>query len=175
MSLHDVSSHAEAQGLFPAQQSAYRPFHSTESAIICVHNDLVHAIDDRKAALLVLLDLRAAIDTFDHDILLSILETRFAPPLIGYVHTWPVVLKCSSTLTNSLWATQCYALCCRVPCLDLSASSHTRQRHGAAQSVVAFICRWHTAVWALMCQAFEGSWEHVWLMWINGVPLDVYN
>jgi len=71
-------SHAEAQGLFPAQQSAYRPFRSTESAIICVHNDLVRATDDRKAILLVLLDLRAAFDTVDHEILLSILETRFA-------------------------------------------------------------------------------------------------
>ena len=58
-------SHAEAQGLFPAQQSAYRPFRSTESAIICVH-DLVRAIDDRKATLLVLLDLSAAFDTVDH-------------------------------------------------------------------------------------------------------------
>ena len=59
--------------LLPTRQSAYRPYHSTETAVLSVHNDLVYAIDNRYVSLLVLLDLSAAFDTVDHDILLSIL------------------------------------------------------------------------------------------------------
>jgi hypothetical protein len=31
--------------LFPSHQSAYRAYHSTETAVLSVHNDLVHATD----------------------------------------------------------------------------------------------------------------------------------
>jgi len=72
---HRFTSHTAEFNLLPSKQSAYRPFHSTETA---VHNDLVRAIDNRHISLLVLLDLSAAFDTVDHDILLSVLEHRFA-------------------------------------------------------------------------------------------------
>ena len=39
------------------------------SAVLSVHNDLVYAIDNKHVSLLVLLDLSAAFDTVDHDIL----------------------------------------------------------------------------------------------------------
>jgi len=51
--------------LLPAQQSAYRSFHSTETALLSVHNDLVRSVDSDKVFLLVLLDLSAAFDTVD--------------------------------------------------------------------------------------------------------------
>ena len=63
--------------LFPVQQSAYRPWHSTETAVLSVHNALVRAIDNNQVSVLVLLDLSAAFDTVDHEILLSVLANRF--------------------------------------------------------------------------------------------------
>jgi len=65
------TSHATLNGLFPKRQSAYCQFHSTESAVLVLHNDIV-------CADLVLLDLSTAFDTFDtvdHTLLLLILET----------------------------------------------------------------------------------------------------
>ena len=41
------TSHAALNGLFPERQSAYRQFHSTESAVLALHNNIVSAIDQR--------------------------------------------------------------------------------------------------------------------------------
>ena len=56
-------------------QSAYKPGHSTETAILRVKNDIDHALGNRKGVLLVLLDLSAAFDTVDHSILLRRMTT----------------------------------------------------------------------------------------------------
>ena len=53
----------------PPLQSGYRPGHSTESAVLCVLSDILLAVDRGDFAALVLLDLSAAFDTVDHDIL----------------------------------------------------------------------------------------------------------
>ena len=58
-------------------QSAYKQYHSTETALVRVHNDILTAIDNRRTVILLLLDLSAAFDTVDHDILLSRLHERF--------------------------------------------------------------------------------------------------
>ena len=67
-------------------QSAYRMFHSTETALLRVFNDLLNALDSGNLCILTLLDLSAAFDTIDHDILLSRLGTSFG--ISGSVHRW---------------------------------------------------------------------------------------
>ena len=71
------NNHASAHHLLPAKQSVYRQYHSTETAITIVHNDIVRAIDAGNVSALVLLDLSAAFDTIDHDVLLDVLSKRF--------------------------------------------------------------------------------------------------
>ena len=52
-------------------QSAYRKFHSAETALLRIHSDLVENVCMGKTSILVFLDLSAAFDTVDHQILLS--------------------------------------------------------------------------------------------------------
>ena len=59
-------------------QSAYKRFHSCETALVRVHNDLLRAVDNRCCVVLLLLDLSAAFDTVDYNLLLSRLESKFA-------------------------------------------------------------------------------------------------
>jgi len=52
-------------------QSAYKAYHSTETALLSVQNDIYKAMDSSKVTALTLLDLSAAFDTIDHTILLD--------------------------------------------------------------------------------------------------------
>jgi len=63
--------------LLPHRQSAYRRHHSTETALLCVLSDIYAAADRQEVTLLGLLDLSAAFDCVDHDILLRRLRQAF--------------------------------------------------------------------------------------------------
>lgn len=67
----------ERNSLFAKMQSGYRAHHSVETALVRVYNDLLLAVDNKKEAVLVLLDLSSAFDTVNHTILLSRLSNRF--------------------------------------------------------------------------------------------------
>ena len=69
--LNDYIKH---NGLHEKYQSAYRKYHSTETALIRVQNDILLALGDRKVCLLLLLDLSSAFDTVDHAGLLNTLS-----------------------------------------------------------------------------------------------------
>ena len=75
----------DENGIYGVYQSVYRPHHSAETALLCVHNDVAQAKDSRRGVLLVLLDFTAALDTIDHTILLRRLRGY---GLCGDVHAW---------------------------------------------------------------------------------------
>ena len=66
--------HMTENNLMDPMQSAYRKGHSTETALLRLHNDVVSAVDRGYGVCLVLLDLSAAFDTIDHTILLTFLK-----------------------------------------------------------------------------------------------------
>ena len=68
--LRRITNHLNDNNLFPMNQSAYRQFHSTETAVLKVFSDVLSAADHGKLTLLALLDLSSAFDTVDHNILL---------------------------------------------------------------------------------------------------------
>ena len=71
-----LNDHMTYNKLHEKMQSSYKEFHSTETALTCVLDDVLCAIDDRKSVLLLMLDLSAAFDTVDHHILLNRMENR---------------------------------------------------------------------------------------------------
>ena len=75
-----------SNSLYGKFQSAYRKGHSTETALLKIHNDIMLALDKKIDVILVLLDLSAAFDTIDHQILLNRLRTRFG--FDGTVLNW---------------------------------------------------------------------------------------
>jgi len=58
-------------------QSAYRPGHSTETALLHVLNSVYSAADARRPVLLVALDISAAFDTINQEVLLQRMEREF--------------------------------------------------------------------------------------------------
>ena len=76
----------ESNKLLAPSQSAYRQFHSTETALLKVMNDLLLSVDRGEAVILALLDLSAAFDTIDHEILLNRMFSRFG--ISGTVLKW---------------------------------------------------------------------------------------
>ena len=67
-------------------QSAYKQFHSTETALVKVFSDIAIDIDSNRAVILLLLDLSAAFDMVNHSILLNRLAFRFG--LRGTALAW---------------------------------------------------------------------------------------
>ena len=70
-----MNNYKDNNDLRCVNQSAYRKYHSTETALIKITNDILLAMEAQKCTILVLLDLSVAFDMVDHSILIKRLET----------------------------------------------------------------------------------------------------
>ena len=84
--LKRLQKHLAHAGLLETYQSAYRKNHSTETAVLCVLDNLLTKADERLVSLVALLDLSAAFDMLDHCILTERLKTTFG--IRGVVLDW---------------------------------------------------------------------------------------
>ena len=75
--LSQVSSYVNSHNLYNTCQSAYRPGHNTETALLKVVNDLFLSLNKGNISVLALLDFSSAFDTIDHPILVHRLHTDF--------------------------------------------------------------------------------------------------
>ena len=81
-----LSSHINIHVLTNASQSAYKQFHSTKTALKKLHNAINLNIDNGKVTALTLLDLSAAFDIIDHDLLITRLSAWYG--ISGTALSW---------------------------------------------------------------------------------------
>ena len=72
--VNQLIKHLNSFESIPANQSAYRSYHSVETAICEIYDELVIAKSSGNCTLVILLDLTAAFDTVDLDLLLGDLQ-----------------------------------------------------------------------------------------------------
>jgi len=104
-----LTSHLTSNNFLNPHQSAYCKHHSTETALLYIHDHLINAFGSRQVSCLCLLDLSAAFDAIDHNIRLSRLSSWFG--IHGTVLDW-----FKSYLSSRSF---------RVSCAGSLSSSHT--------------------------------------------------
>ena len=70
------AKHCDENKLLPAYQLACRKNHSCETSLVKLVDDLLWAVEEQLVTAVVILDLSAAFDMVDHDLLLEVLEKR---------------------------------------------------------------------------------------------------
>ena len=75
--MSQILKHCEMNNLQSAHQSAYKKYHSCETQLIKLVNDILLGMENKLITPVIFLDLSAAFDTVDHKILLNVLEHCF--------------------------------------------------------------------------------------------------
>ena len=71
------NDHCDRYNLIPSFQSAYRPKHSCKTSMVKLVNDLLWSMERKEATAVAVIDLSAAFDTVDHNILINLLHETF--------------------------------------------------------------------------------------------------
>ena len=86
VTLDHFTQHCNRNSLLPNYQSAYRQYHSCETSLVKLVNDILWAMEKQLVTVVVILDLSAAFDTVNHDLLLEVLGKRFG--IAGAARKW---------------------------------------------------------------------------------------
>ena len=71
-----LNKHCDDNNLLPEYQSAYRKNYSCETALVKLMDDILWPMETQEVTAVVAIDLSAAFDTVDHNILLNVFEDR---------------------------------------------------------------------------------------------------
>jgi hypothetical protein len=101
-----LCKHIDSNNLWHSNQSAYRPYHSVETALLSVSSSILQLLDRRRSVLFLMLDLSAAFDTVDHHILINTMATKFN--IVDSALTWiksyldnrTIAVKCKNTISQ---------------------------------------------------------------------------
>ena len=102
--------------MFNIFQSAYTKFHSTEPALLVIHEHLIKSkMDRQQASGVTILDLSAALDTIDHSILLDRLTSWFGicDSALAWFQSYLSYIFCSASCLDNLSSS--LPLSCGVP------------------------------------------------------------
>ena len=84
--VNQLNTHINSSNASSQYQYAYKEFHSTETALLKIHSDILASMDAGRITALTLLDLSAAFDTINHTIILSRLNDWFG--ITGKALNW---------------------------------------------------------------------------------------
>ena len=71
-----LEDHLTLNGMHADHQSAYKKGHIHETLLLKVVNDILWALEHQELNAMLLLDLSAAFDMVDHQLLISLLENK---------------------------------------------------------------------------------------------------
>ena len=108
--ISQLNQYLQQHNLHSNHQSAYKQCFSTETALCALVNQLLWSLEQGKVTVIVALDLSAAFDTVDHDILINVLHSCFA--ISGKALEWFVSYlkdrKLNVRIRNSESETKCF-------------------------------------------------------------------
>ena len=84
--LLQFNEHCSLNSLLPSYQSAYRKFFSCETSLLKLADNLLNEMENQRVSALVVMDLSAAFNTVDHNILLDVLSNQYG--IEGKVLKW---------------------------------------------------------------------------------------
>ena len=100
-----ITYHLIEHNLHEPLQSAYRKHHGTETALLRVNTDILRAVDNKRGVFLVLLDLSAAFDTIDYDILFHRLQfIGVTGPALQWIRSYICNRTQSVNINGILWS-----------------------------------------------------------------------
>ena len=107
-----INVHLKNNGLFDKFQSAYRPYHSTETALLHLQSNILESLDKGKTTVLAMLDVSAAFDTVQHANLVQRYYYRYG--FRGNVLAWMksyLTQRFNCVCINDTWRNKVYFIC----------------------------------------------------------------